>query len=689
MTPELYEAVAKIARHCWRGVHWEKGPNGPRPVREPLKRQHLERHIDGGPGVGLAPITPGESTTRVAVLDFDSHKGDVPWETMRAKARAVSEHLAAHKVSAIPFRSSGGKGIHLIMLWDEVQDAYSVRQLLATALSSCGLRPGTKGVKHDEVEVFPKQDDVPADGLGNMFILPLTGESLPLDPGTLELRTYDYAESVREWPKSKAVPQLTRPSTTEHPSSTIASPSSATNLADVQSALQAIPNEGAESLDYDSWRDVIFAIHHATDGSAEGLALAHEFSKRSTKYDADFLEERVWPYIRSERGGKVITAATLFNKARAHGWQEDIVNEFTDLGPLEQDLPPIRELEGKAPADGKAERFAIVPIHVYATRPSPEWIVYGVLPQAELALIIGESGAGKSFFAWDLSAAIAQGVRWRTRRVKKGRVLYIVAEGQTFFHQRAVAYGKRHDVSLESLQIGVISDTPNLMQKDDVKSICEQLIKFGKVDVIVVDTFAQVTPGANENAAEDMGRALANCKALHRATGALIVLVHHIGKDETKGARGWSGIKAAADAEITIARRDPLRIATVSKMKDGADGVVLPFKLVDVELGQNAEGERISSCIVEHIEDEQEKASGRTPAGDVAKHVWQTARGLALLDGEETTVGSVIEEAIKEMVTDPTKRDRRREVVTRALQTLTSGGWLRVEGGRVLLPMVQ
>lgn len=684
MTHELYDAVAAIAKHCWRGVHWEKGQDGPRPVREPLKKHHLERHIDGsGPGIGLAPIVPGEDTCRVAVLDFDSHQGDVSFDEMGVIAFNVAVKLCEHGLRPIRFRSSGGRGVHLITLWDEPQDAYSVRELLASTLTACGLKPGTKGVKHGQVEIFPKQDSVPSDGLGNMFVLPFTGKSELLDKTIV----------IGAWPKSSPVPKLARPVDTVQKTSIIDPAALPTRLADVRSALAAIPNEGDASLDYDAWRDVMFAVHHATDGSAEGLALAHEFSSRSSKYEPDFLQDRVWPYIRSERGGKVITEQTLYARARQHGWEENVLDEFEDLGTdeiteaLNEGAELLERLRAPGDASVKATRFAIVPIGEFAKRKHPGWIVRRILPRVELALIIGESGSGKSFLAFDLGAAIAQGAPWRGFRTKRGRVLIIVAEGAGFFHQRAIAYAQRHEVSLDELQIGVISDSPNLMQKEEVKSVVEQIRKFGKVDVIIVDTLAQATPGMNENAGEDVGKVLANCKALHRATGAVVVLVHHVGKDESRGARGWSGLKAAADAEITIVRRAEARTAVVSKMKDAADGLELPFKLVEVEIGKDEESERITSCVVEHLEEGLERAGTRQPAGDVARHVWKTVHDLALLGGDETTVAAVIEQSIDGIVQDPEKRDRRRERATRALEALKTGGFVRVEGGRVLLPV--
>ena len=126
------------------------------------------------------------------------------------------------------------------------------------------------------------------------------------------------------------------------------------------------------------------------------------------------------------------------------------------------------------------------------------------------------------------------------------------------------------------------------MLTDDISELVRAVTASGGADVIVVDTFAQVTPGANENAGEDMGLALANARALAAATGAVVVLIHHAGKDAAKGARGWSGIKAAADAEIEIIRRLG---AAVTVLKPGEDmtsaQVIAPveFQVRDEEVG--------------------------------------------------------------------------------------------------------
>ncbi len=109
------------------------------------------------------------------------------------------------------------------------------------------------------------------------------------------------------WKMSKPVPVLQRP-VREHVEVDNA------DLVVIRAALDAIPNAGEHELSYDEWRNAIFALHDATGGSDEGLTLAHEFSAKSSKYDGEFLDTRVWPYVRSEREN-AITVRTLYHMA--------------------------------------------------------------------------------------------------------------------------------------------------------------------------------------------------------------------------------------------------------------------------------------------------------------------------------------------------------------------------------------
>lgn len=305
-------------------------------TREPINEARLAKHLNGGPARGVCPIRAGESVTMCALLDLDSHKGETPWPDMAETALRVMAALEASGLRPISFRSSGGRGIHLFMLWDAPQDAYSVRTHLRELLEGAGFRDGPAGVARGEIEVFPKQDSVAADGFGNQFILPLTGLSEPLEPLLgLAPMGKNYAVGMA-WPLSEPVPPATKPER-------VLPTGEAVGFETLRSAVAAIPNEGEHELDYDRWRNVIFAIHAETGGSGEGLALAHEFSARSSKHDAGFLDDRVWPYINEREGG--ITGRTVLAMAREHGWVEDVSGDFEVVAQKhadEQPLPPFK-----------------------------------------------------------------------------------------------------------------------------------------------------------------------------------------------------------------------------------------------------------------------------------------------------------------------------------------------------------
>ncbi len=336
---DLAAALAPIVSRVVTSHCWIKRDGPPSHIRRPLTPDKLAHHVNGGPAYGAAQIAPGESTTRIACLDLDSHKGETPWYDMQAAALRVMARLEACGQRPIPFRSSGGAGLHIYLLWDDPQDAYSVRCLLRDALAACELRDGTKGVAAGQVEVFPKQNSVPSDGFGNMFVLPLAGKSLPLDSFELDDMPKEYAAEM-DWPTSAPVlyvarEEITMPGAVDVP----------VELETLKSALDMIPNAGDDELDYEQWRDVMFGIHHAARGSDDGLALAHEFSARSSKYEPRFLDERVWPHIGKtgvdERAP--ITAGTIKKMAAARGWldpaREPSEDDFEALPANEQEPP--------------------------------------------------------------------------------------------------------------------------------------------------------------------------------------------------------------------------------------------------------------------------------------------------------------------------------------------------------------
>jgi hypothetical protein len=110
-----------------------------------------------------------------------------------------------------------------------------------------------------------------------------------------------------------------------------------------------------------------------------------------------------------------------------------------------------------------------------------------------------------------------------------------------------------------------------------------------------------------------MGRIISNAQLLQRETNGLVVLIHHTGKDASRGARGHSSLFASLDAAIEVKRPASGREWHRAKVKDGEDGVTTPFRLEQVALGTDEDGDEISSCVA--VGDLFRTTQPKTPSG--------------------------------------------------------------------------
>ena len=279
-------------------------------------------------------------------------------------------------------------------------------------------------------------------------------------------------------------------------------------------------------------------------------------------------------------------------------------------------------------------KYKIYSADDYVARPNKlKWFVKGVVPKAELVAIFGASGSGKTFITLDIACRVALGLKWFGIQCQQSNVLYVVAEGAMGFQDRLQAWCIHNDVSLSELRkrLFVLGDQPNMTEKDDVKALLASIKgQCAKVDLVVVDTMAQVTAGANENSGEDMGRFLGFCKAIGRSLSATVALVGHSGKDAGKGLRGWSGVKGALDAECEVIRTNDFRALVVTKLKDGkGEGKEYRFALPEVHLDldfDDLDDPIVSSLVVE--------------AGEVFEA--SGAREVAKTEAKETSNGNKV-----------------------------------------------
>lgn len=143
-----------------------------------------------------------------------------------------------------------------------------------------------------------------------------------------------------------------------------------------------------------------------------------------------------------------------------------------------------------------------------------------------------------------------------------------------------------------------ITSPLRLGNPQDVADLAAAVSSFADdAPVIVIDTLAQAAPGLDENSGKDMSILISAAKTLQRKTGGLVLLVHHTGKDATRGLRGHSSLFAALDIAIEVTRDGSRRTWSLAKSKDSTDDVSHAFALESVSLGVDEDGEPVTSCV--------------------------------------------------------------------------------------------
>ncbi len=234
-----------------------------------------------------------------------------------------------------------------------------------------------------------------------------------------------------------------------------------------------------------------------------------------------------------------------------------------------------------------------------ANAPPLRWLVRGVLPAEGLAALYGPSGSGKSFLVLDLAAAIAGAAdEWFSRRVNPAAVTYCALEGDAGLSKRLAAWSQFHKKSIPD-GLGFITQPFDLLINSDVDELGKNISAAGgSGGMVIIDTLNRSAPGADENSSVDMGNLIASAKRLQSLIGGLVLLVHHTGKDATKGLRGHSSLFAALDAAIEVNKTESRREWSIAKSKDDESGTAYAFRLDVVPLGFDDEGEEITSCVV-------------------------------------------------------------------------------------------
>lgn len=348
--------------------------------------------------------------------------------------------------------------------------------------------------------------------------------------------------------------------------------------------------------------------------------------------------------------------------------------------------------------------------------PKVNFIIKHVIAQGAMSVVYGASNVGKTFFAMDIAAAVASDLsKWRDGvdgidgrtdglKIKHGPVLYFTLEGSHGARNRILAL-KSAGLLTDDDPLAICSTPLNLLDEGGEQDIIAAIEVFkssytgGKSCedpvLIVIDTLNRAFGGGNENASEDMGMVIKACDKIRKLTNAHIMVIHHSGKDEAKGARGHTSLRGATDTEIELIcpneseegdgdvespedghgeptedggkapaavvaapanpslpepastadlappmhssaidigefyahKLSPIIIAEIKKQRDISFHQAMPFRLKQVYLGKDDDGDAVTSCVLLHVQHEKKIIS----TSSIEDKEMQNERRLAAL----------------------------------------------------------
>lgn len=232
--------------------------------------------------------------------------------------------------------------------------------------------------------------------------------------------------------------------------------------------------------------------------------------------------------------------------------------------------------------------------------PDLEWLIDGVLPIDALSLLIGEPGVGKSFLALGLAYAVGSGApTWLGRRIARhGPVIYIAGEGQAGLKGRARAWKRAHGI--DRAHVGYWRRPLSLIAHDELTDLIDQVrAALGDTApaLIVLDTFANCSTGADENSARDVGLCLYGARRIGTELGAAVLLVHHTLKNGSgKGRpieRGSGALKGAVDLMVSLTKAGDGIVLICEKTRDAE-----PFPRIALRLDTVPIDADQSSCVM-------------------------------------------------------------------------------------------
>jgi hypothetical protein len=338
---------------------------------------------------------------------------------------------------------------------------------------------------------------------------------------------------------------------------------------------------------------------------AEEVEVAHEAASWAARWESG--NSASYQFERDKFNDDFLKSGTVFS-----GWRT-LLLAATELGFTDASyIDAAEEFEAVHMTIAEERRLAlrarlaktVLPNGPRGRPPSVEFLKYdkktkspkqlllieGLMTEGCMAMMYGKYKAGKTFISLSMMLHVAAGMPWMGKATRQGSVVYIIGEGVTGFPKRIQAMKEQYGLP-DELPFHVIARAVDFTSPAAVQLLMEDIADLMTAEgeslaAIVIDTVARALPGADENSSQEMRLFTHRCDQLRFGLNCSVFVVHHAGKDLSRGARGSTVIPAAIDSEFVIDRKPSFTTFTVENLREGQSGEVITFNMLVAVTGE-------------------------------------------------------------------------------------------------------
>ena len=219
------------------------------------------------------------------------------------------------------------------------------------------------------------------------------------------------------------------------------------------------------------------------------------------------------------------------------------------------------------------------------------FVVENLIEENTIVVFYGAPKSGKSLSVQHLCHYLAIGQAWCDHEVKyQSDVIYYAFEDPELLELRAKAlYAQFPPPTLkERGQVMIIGNPPDIFRIATVvaiKGIFSHMSRMSRRDkvthnILVIDTLAMASKKlGDENTSTAMAKVVEQLQTFNLSK-ITVILVHHSGKDRTKGMRGHNSLEAGVDNIFEVSKKKETVSIKQTHWRNGSSGKTIELNII-------------------------------------------------------------------------------------------------------------